>query len=493
MRHQNKLDSESGNGRKVHPTKLPSDDYMYARSSISRPRAPTSSQQQNERQHRRLRLLQVSRFISTGIFVALIGNSLRLSGRSAILLSVCHDGGSSSFDEPLSANDSGNISTDIEPGIDLALVRKELLFHVITREDSIDNLMADCGGCTVLWSLKDALESHKFEVTTFSCPSMELKRRAHAQNRTIVVVYPEVDDFSCDNSVDIGDFNERSINETIIDHTTGTATTNNETTVVTAAAHPLRHNTRVRVDMVHVRWMLAPVGLNSPFNITDSWGQDDVIFNYATSTGPNIPVSNVLQVVENPKPGDATDISMETFYSKTNRTDKIAWMMRKGDLIYNASTLQYIHNRSAFNITELTRGNKDPSILRDYEYFVTYDPYTYWSWFAAMLGTVSVVYPRPNFTKTEWAESTFLGSYLQATGGTDIPGVAYGWYDDEIDYARRTMQELRGFLLKVKEWGVNVTVPRFTRDCYRFRYGERQSFESALLKRYVYPSYPTTP
>jgi hypothetical protein len=111
-----------------------------------------------------------------------------------------------------------------------------------------------------------------------------------------------------------------------------------------------------------------------------------------------------------------------------------------------------------------------------------------------MMGTISIVFPYKNFSKTEWALRTFPGSYMQAKGKTNIPGVAYGWEEDEIDYARRTMHQLRGFLMEVREWGMNVTVPRFVRDCYRYRYGERQeqNFEGALLKRTVYPSTATT-
>jgi hypothetical protein len=417
------------------------------------------------------------RLVTAAVFAGLIVNNLRLSVRINNDVVINENGGGYS-DGTSSNHRPVPVAVDDE-----SAVQRELMFHIMTREDTIDNLSIDCGGCTVLWSLRGALEAHKFEVTTFGCPTIEMKRRSHEDNRTIVVIYPEVDDYSCDDRLAV------NIDGIVSDLDLEPVSHNG--TNATSSLHA-NAPTTVSVSMIHVRWMLAPVGYHCPYNITDGWGDDDLIMSYATSTGPNLSTENVLQVIRNPLPGDVTDISKDGFYNMTNRTGKIAWMMRKGDLLYNLTTLRYIHDRPGYDITELTKGLQDPSILLQYEYFVTYDPYTYWSWYAAMLGTVSVVFPYKNHTKAEWAKMTFLGSYLQAIGQTDIPGVAYGWEDDEIDYARRTMHELRDFLLRVKDWGANVTVPRFVRDCYRFRHGERLNLESALLKRTVYPLSATT-
>ena len=220
-----------------------------------------------------------------------------------------------------------------------------------------------------------------------------------------------------------------------------------------------------------------------------TWGLDDIVSNYATSTGDNVPVSNILQVFPNPRKGDVTDISDAAFYNSTGRNG-IAWMMRKGPKFHK--NINFIHEHDAFHVTEVNKHKEDafkPDYLRNYEYFVSYDPYTYWSWYAAMLGTVSVVYPLANQTKEEWALGTFIGSYLLDTNSTEIPGVAYGWSDSELEYARRTMHELRGLLVKVRQWGVETTVTRFTRDCYRYSLGEREHFEGAMLFRDAYADY----
>jgi len=121
------------------------------------------------------------------------------------------------------------------------------------------------------------------------------------------------------------------------------------------------------------------------------------------------------------------------------------------------------------------------------KYFVAYDPYTYWSWKAAMLGAVSVVCPLQGVTKAEWAMSTFVGSYLKERNRTKIPGIAYGWNQVELTYAQETMKDLRPLLQEIKLWGES-TVERFARDCYRYNTGARQMslFEGAMFVRDLY-------
>jgi len=293
----------------------------------------------------------------------------------------------------------------------------------------------DCGGCNVLWELYNNLQSRNFSASTAHISTKQIIRSLQPPNRTIVGIYPEISKGSI-SGVDI-----------------------------------------------HVRWILAPVGVNCPVTNTKTWNETDLIFNYATSTGKNVPLTNILQVVNTPAKGDDTDISDELFYSK-NRTG-IAWMMRKGNRFHK--NIIPIHNQTGFISTNVD-GKIKVRDLQKFEYFVTYDPYTYWTWFAAMQGTISIVYPTANMTKTEWALGTFLGSYLQELNQTDIPGVAYGWEESEIEYARRTMHELRPFLLNLRKWGSDVTLPRFTRDCYRYSQGKESSFEGALVRKDVYPN-----
>jgi hypothetical protein len=188
-------------------------------------------------------------------------------------------------------------------------------------------------------------------------------------------------------------------------------------------------------------------------------------------------------VLTNPQDGDSTDISQDLFYN-SNRSG-VLWSIRKGYKFHDS--IKYIHEHDSLNATQLERTELFAKNMTQYEYFVTYDPYTYWSWIAAMSGTVSVVYPLQGKSKHEWLMSTFVGPYLHASNKTNLPGIAYGWTSSEIDYARRTMHQLRPFMIEVKRWGEETTVTRFVRDCYRHSHGARSNFEGAMLVRDAYP------
>ena len=320
---------------------------------------------------------------------------------------------------------------------DFTNMKNEMRFHVFSSEAEL----GDSGGRKVLVELRESLNNLGF-LTTYgwTCP-----KPLDAINVTLVIVYPEI----------------------------------------------LRQRCTGPGNRVHVRWMLAPLGTISSKGTARSWGLDDLVFNYATSTaGDHVSISNILQVVPNPQEGDVTDISDATFYNTTGRKG-IAWMMRKGPKFHKK--INFIHeHHDGLNATEVNAKEGVPltvEMLRNYEYFVSYDPYTYWSWYAAMMGTVSVVYPLANQTKEQWAMGTFIGTYLADIGSTELPGVAYGWSDSELEYARRTMHDLRGLLVKVRQWGVDTTVTRFTRDCYRYHHGERVHFEGAMLFRDAYPEF----
>lgn len=290
----------------------------------------------------------------------------------------------------------------------------------------------DCGGCDVLWELYHTLLAQNFSASTSFSPSNA------KPDRSVVAVYPEID------------------------------------------SKTWKHGD------VHVRWILAPLGVKSSKYMFKNWNEDDFVFNYATSTGKNVPLTNILQVVNTPVHGDETDISNEELKLYSLNRSGIAWLMRKGPLFH--ANIVPIHNRSGFLSTRVDK-IITISDLRKFEYFISYDPYTYWTWFAAMMGTVSIVYPLVNVSKKEWARGTFPGAFMEDQGIEEIPGVAYGWKDEEIDYARRTMHKLRPFLLNLRSWGAEVTVRRFTRDCYRYIQGERKYFEGARLVKDVYPKF----
>jgi hypothetical protein len=236
---------------------------------------------------------------------------------------------------------------------------------------------------------------------------------------------------------------------------------------------------------ITVHWILGPPGVMGPPLKDLGYKWDDLVFSYAPHMIEAHSYKNSLMVLKNPVPGDETDIPHEVFYNK-NRSG-ILWTMRKGKAFH--SNITYIHEHSGISSTN--REREQPIKVEDlvkYEYFVTYDPQTYLTELAAMSGTVSIVYPVAGQTKEQWFMNRFQGPYLHATGNTVMPGVAYGWNDSEISFARRTMHQARPFLVDMKRWGVETTVARFARDCYRYKNGARTNFEAGLLVKDAFPS-----
>ena len=291
----------------------------------------------------------------------------------------------------------------------------------------------NCGGCMVLWELADSVADLGISVSTSSVAKSTTE--PIAAGKTIAIVYPEVRTDTCV----IGSGN-----------------------------------------IVHVRWILAPLNKGKTYNY-QAWGEDDLVFNYASSCAVHpklLPNSNILQVITNPKEGDEFDLGAAVF-SNTGRQGT-AWTLRKGEHWH--ANIDYVHER--LPEPHVQHDSPTAASLVNFEYFVSYDPYTFYSYEAAMAGAISIVHPLENVSKKEWALGTYVGEYLKETGG-DVPGIAYGWSEEEIEYAKRTMPELRAFMLNVRKWGKEKTVERFAKDCYRYGTGERE-FESGIMVKDAY-------
>ena len=324
-------------------------------------------------------------------------------------------------------------------------IQKNIHVHIRTKSRRND---PGCGGCMILWEMNDEIKSMGITVSNQGyqmdlhkdererCPQDGFFSEAIAQNKTIIILYPEVDAKPCEG--------------------------------------PGRR--------VHIHWLLAPLGTVARENIYETWNENDLVFSYSSACAsiPNLPSSNVLQLLRSPEGGDETDIPSDVFLKP--RKNSLMWMLRKS-MPYK-DHIKLIH----LNIKNVTRIVQNESPHTDtfsrFKYFFSYDQFSFFSFIAAMMGTISIVDPLEDIPKSKWALGTYVGEYLRSIGGNDtIPGVAYGIDEEEIDHANHTMSEVREFLFKVKKWG-RSTIPRFLRDGYRYgSLGERTNFEGAMFVR----------
>lgn len=310
-------------------------------------------------------------------------------------------------------------------------------FHVVT----VGNFK-DCGGCLVLNLLGPAIRDLGYNVTESGCPSI-------GADENVVIIYSE--------------------------STTNRCPGNNKT--------------------AHVHWMLAPLNVLSGTKVLEYWKPEDMVFHYGTnsqgSTKIPVPLTNQLTLAQNPYPGDETDPDVIAKYKPLNRSG-VSYILRKAKAFHGNIWVDRMlpHEHLGINATLLRRLKRDINTNRrimSYEFFLSYDPYTYWSLQAAMLGTISVVHPVKGLSKEEWVSGFYVGGYLRSKNLTlNLPGIAYGWNRTEVSYARESLHQLRPLLLDANAWGRNVTVSRLIRDSKRWILGERKAFEGAVLAKDFY-------
>ena len=223
-------------------------------------------------------------------------------------------------------------------------------FRVITAGEKIEDTLS-CGGCTALHQLAVELKLLGLRVKTISHKDMETTGwDCDVQHENTVVVFSE----------------------------------------------GLRQSCKI-LPRITVRWILAPMGAIFSHRVTESWPENDWVYNYGTyAPGTAIPVpdSNLLMVTRNPAEGDIFDPLM---YSKQARRNGTCFTFRKIDKFHAAEHVLQLH---APEDTPLAQNIEDAAKqFTTHEYFISYDPYTYLSFAAAMLGCVPIVHPLGNISK----------------------------------------------------------------------------------------------
>ena len=313
----------------------------------------------------------------------------------------------------------------------------DIHFRVLTAGDRIEDTLS-CGGCTALHQLAIELRLLGHQVKTLSWTDMEKTGwDCDVQHENTAVVFSEGLTQSC--------------------------------------------KTRPRVT---VRWILAPLGAIFPHQVTESWPERDWVYNYGTyapGTALPVPDSNLLMVTRNPIEGDIFD---PLAYSIQAQRKGTCFTFRKLDKFHSAENVLHLHEPGDTPLAEMIENAAEQ--FTTHEYFVSYDPYTYLSFAAAMLGCVPIVHPLGNMTKFEWILSTAWGPYIRESNRTVImDGVAYGNSTTEVSRARENLPFMREEFFRVKIWGKG-TVKRFVRDVMEHVEGTEQ-YEGRKLVSEFYP------
>ena len=166
--------------------------------------------------------------------------------------------------------------------------------------------------------------------------------------------------------------------------------TSSNATTVTVVVLPEMWMGRCRgAGFLHVHWILSPVGgighVSEDF--LTYYRPRDLVFNYGIAspgTAVPVPVRNLLQIINNPRPDDDFDLKS---HPKLPRAG-VVFTYRKADIFHNDGfSVTVLHPPNA---TKLSREHSMGATVRmflTHEYFVCYDPYSYLAWIAPMVYT----------------------------------------------------------------------------------------------------------
>jgi len=199
-----------------------------------------------------------------------------------------------------------------------------------------------------------------------------------------------------------------------------------------------------------VRWILCEIGIHCPHDIYKTWGKDDFVYHHGTyNTEKDVKNYNILAPLYlNP-----------VFKNHGKSRDGYCHIIRKGHKFHKA--LKYIHPQESLLLDDNLSQEILSEIFNIKEYLISYDPYSYINFLAALCGCIPIIIPMAGTTKKDWLKSSSMSVILEQFGEHELKGIAYGI--EEIEYARNTLQGAR-YQQEISIQYGKATVHRFLND-----------------------------
>ncbi|MDM9583775.1 glycosyltransferase [Nostoc sp. GT001] len=210
-----------------------------------------------------------------------------------------------------------------------------------------------------------------------------------------------------------------------------------------------------------VRWILCELGIHCPHDIYTTWGKDDFIYHYSTyNPQKNVKYYNIL-----------SPVYVEPRLKNNARSrDGYCHIIRKGHKFHKP--LIHIHPSNSLLLDDNLSQEVLIEIFNIKEYLISYDPYSYITYMAALCGCISIVMPIKGTSKEQWLQSSFISKVLEQSEDKELKGIAYGL--EEVEYARETLQEVRNQQGIFVQYGKD-SVLRFINDMISIVCAESES------------------
>lgn len=225
-----------------------------------------------------------------------------------------------------------------------------------------------------------------------------------------------------------------------------------------------------------IRWILAEVGFNTSKDHYKSWGENDLVYYY---------IKEKRFEKQSEKMGIIYKQLSMLVYSENirnfnyNQRKNMCHMFRKSHL---HSEINHIHDPDSFEITSDKSQDECINIFNEYEYFISYDPLTFYTIIAGVCGCISIIYPIKGMTKTEWLNKSIFGDYLKKNNMNNMYGIAWG--KEDIEYARSTLHLLPELMNDIKKDIDNNGTKTFLKDLDEYINLKNCNFENTVKNYY---------
>jgi predicted O-linked N-acetylglucosamine transferase (SPINDLY family) len=198
------------------------------------------------------------------------------------------------------------------------------------------------------------------------------------------------------------------------------------------------------------RWILCELGIHCPHDIYKTWGKDDFVYHHGTyNTEKDVKNYNIL-----------APLYLNSVFKNHGRSrNGYCHIIRKGHKFHKP--LKYIHPPDSLFLDDNLSQEILSEVFNVKEYLISYDPYSYNNFFAALCGCIPIIVPIAGTTKKGWLKSSSLSIILEEFGEHELKGIAYG--TEEIEYARNTLEGAKYQQDISIQYG-KTTVHRFLND-----------------------------
>jgi len=239
-----------------------------------------------------------------------------------------------------------------------------------------------------------------------------------------------------------------------------------------------------------VRWILAPLGVVSPLEITNTWGKNDLVYYFNSESkfyesperiGVEYKLLNALYI--NP------------YVKQLNYEERkgVCYTIRKAHKIHKGG-FNFIHFDNSFEITYGHSQEDCINLFNTFEYFVSYDSLTFYIIIAALCGCIPIVYPVSGLTKQQWIQTTAAAEYCTSKGLDNLYGIAYGV--DDILHAFSTLHLVKEQWDDILKFNKETIIAPFINDIQDFKavnntleknfYNGPSKFNCVINNRYNY-------